>query len=229
MARRPTKIWPDPPDLAPRREPAPAVLEPSAFWDGVEAGAEVEVPEHVAGVRLQESRWVGADLSGRRLAGLRCRDTEFVNCNLSGAVLEGAALTRVAFTECRLTGIVLSGAELVDVRIVEGRADLALFRMATARHLWIENTSLRGADFYQFEGSGCAFLGCELADVSLTGARIPGVLLHGSALDAVRDATALRGARISADQIVPMGAALLAALDIAVTASPAHGRGAPLP
>ncbi len=220
VARRATKIRPDKPDLAPRRDPAPDVLEPSAFWDGVEAGADVEVPEHVAGVRLQESRWVGADLSGRRLAGLRCRDTEFVNCNLSGTVLESASLTRVAFTECRLTGVVLSGAELVDVHVVDGRADLALFRMATARHLWVENTSLRGADFYEFDGSGCAFLGCDLTDATLAEARLPGVLLHGSTLDAVRDASALRGARISADQVVPLGAAILAAMDIEVTPAP---------
>jgi uncharacterized protein YjbI with pentapeptide repeats len=220
MARRPTKTRPDPPDLAPRRDPAPAVLESSALWDGVEAGADVEVPEHVAGVRLQESRWVGADLSGRRLAGLQCRDTEFVGCNLSGAVLEDASLTRVAFTGCRLTGVVLSGAALRDVRITEGRADLALLRMAKARHLWIEDTSLRGADLYAFEGADCAFLGCDLTDAALGDARLPGVLLHGSTVDAVRGAESLRGARISADQVVPLGAALLAALDITVSPAP---------
>lgn len=220
MARRATKIRPDPPDLAPRRDPAPPVLQAGAVWDGVEAGQDVEVPEHVAGVRLQESRWVGADLSGRRFAGLHCRDTEFVGCNLAGAVLEGATLRRVAFTDCRLTGIVLSGADMADVHILDSRADLALLRMATARHLWIENTSLRGADLYAFNGSGCAFLGCDLSDTSLTRAQLSGLLLHGSTLDTVRGAGSLRGAQISADQVVPLGAAMLAELDIAVTPAP---------
>src|SRR6476469_455050 len=220
MARRPTKTRPDPPDLPPRRDPAPAVLESSALWDGVDAGADVEVPEHVAGVRLRESRWVGADLSGRRFTGFECRDTEFVNCDLSGVVMEDAALTRVAFRGCRLTGVVFSGAALRDVRIPEGRADLALLRMAKARHLWIEDTSLRGADFYAFEGADCAFLGCDLTDAALGDARLPGVLLHGSTVDAVRGAASLRGARIGADQVVPLGAALLAALDITVSPAP---------
>lgn len=196
------------------------MLDPGALWDGVEAGQDVEVPEHVPGVRLQESRWAGADLSGRRFAGLRCRDTHFVGCNLSGAVLEGAVLNRVAFTDCRLTGVVLSGAELVDVHIVDSSADFALLRMATARHLWIENTSLRGADLYAFQGTGCAFLGCDLSDVSVANAVLPEVLLHGSTLDTVRGAGALRGARISADQVVPLGAAMLAELDIMVTPAP---------
>jgi uncharacterized protein YjbI with pentapeptide repeats len=220
VARRATKIRPDPPDLAPRRDPAPAVLHSSALWDGVEAGPDVEVPEHVAGVRLQESRWAGADLSGRHLAGLRCRDTQFVGCNLSGAVLEGAMLSRVAFTDCRLTGLVLSGAELVDVHIVDSQADFALLRMATARHLWIENTSLRGADLYAFKGTGCAFLGCDFSDVALANAQLPEVLLHGSTLDTVRGAASLRGARISADQVVPLGAAMLAELGVVVTPAP---------
>ena len=214
------KTRPEPPDLAPRRDPAPAVLEPGALWDGVEAGAEVEVGEHVAGVRLRESRWIGADLSGRRLSGLECRDTEFVHCNLSGAVLEDASLTRVAFTECRLTGVVLSGATLRDVRVADGRADLALLRMAKAKHLWIEDTSLRGADFYAFDGTGCAFLGCDLTDAVLGEANLPGVQLHRSTVDAVRGASALRGARIDANQVVPLGAAILAALDITVTPAP---------
>ncbi len=220
VARRATKIRPDPPDLAPRLDPAPAVLHPSALWDGVEAGQDVEVPENVAGVRLQESRWVGADLSGRRFSGLRCRDTHFVGCNLSGAMLDGAALTRVAFTDCRLTGIVLSGAELADVHIVDSTADLVLLRMATAQRLWIENTSLRSADLYSFKGTGCAFLGCDLSDVSLSAAQLPEVLLHGSTLDTLRGAGSLRGARISAEQVVPLGAAMLSELGIAVTPAP---------
>jgi pentapeptide repeat protein len=220
VARRATKTRPDPPDLAPRRDPAPDGLESGALWDGVDAGADVGVPEHVAGVRLRESRWVGADLSGRRLSGFECRDTEFVHCNLSGTVLEDALLTRVAFTGCRLTGVVLSGATLRDVRIVDGRADLALLRMANAKHLWIEDTSLRGADLYAFDGSGCAFLGCDLTDAALGDAHLPGVLLHGSTVDAVRGAAALRGARIAADQVVPLGAAVLAALDITVSPPP---------
>jgi uncharacterized protein YjbI with pentapeptide repeats len=220
VARRATKTRPDPPDIAPRRDPAPAVLELAALWDGVDAGADVEVGEHVAGVRLRESRWVGADLSGRRLSGFECRDTAFVHCDMSGTLLEDATLTRVTFTGCRLTGIVLSGATLRDVRIADGRADLALLRMTTAKHLWVEDTSLRGADFYAFDGTDCAFLGCDLTDAALGDAQIPGLLLHGSTVDAVRGASALRGARIGADQVVPLGAAILAALDITVTPPP---------
>lgn len=44
--------------------------------------------------------------------------------------------------------------------------------------------------------------------------------LHGSTLDAVRVAAALRGARVGADQVIPLGAAILAMLDIVVSDAP---------
>jgi uncharacterized protein YjbI with pentapeptide repeats len=214
---RPKKVRPDPPDLPDRFAQAPAELESRAVWDGVAAGAEVHVPEHVADVELRECRWVDADLSGRHLTGLRCRDTWFEHCDLSGAVLDGSVLTRVTFTNCRLTGVVLGGAELADVHVVDSRADLANLRMARATFLLVENTSLHGADFYEFTGADCGLLGCDLTETTFQDARLAGLQLHGSVLADVRGALALRGSRISPDQIVPMGAALMDALDIAVT------------
>lgn len=214
--RRAAKTRPEPPDLAPRRDPAPAVLEPGAFWDGVDAGSEVEAADHVADLTLQESRWVGAHLSGRRLSGLRCRDVEFVQCDLSGAILEDAVLRRVAFVDCRLTGIVLAGAALTDVTITSGHADLLGLRMARATNLLVEDASMRGADLYGFAATGCAFLRCDLTEAVFDGSRLDGVRLHGSRLVGVQGALSLRGARIGPDQVVELGAALLDAVGVAV-------------
>ncbi len=215
-----TKLRPDPPEVPPTWAPAPAVLDPGATWDGVLADAGVEVPEHVADVTLQECRWEGADLSGRTLTGLRCRDTAFVHCDLSGAVLDDAGLTRVSFTDCRLTGVVLAGASLIDVHVVDCRGDLANLRMARASHLLVEGTGLQGADLYRFTGTDCALLGCDLTGASFVDAELAGAALHGSTLDEVRGAFALRGTRIGADQQIPLGLALLGGLDIQVTEPP---------
>jgi uncharacterized protein YjbI with pentapeptide repeats len=219
MARktRPPKRHPDPPSLPAHRQPAPTHLESGDEWDGVLAGAGVEVPEHVPDLSLRECRWNGADLSGRQLRGLRCRDTEFVRCDLSGAVLDDAMLTRVTFTDCRLTGTVLAGAELKDVRISASRADLVTFRMARASFLLVEDTVLRAADFYEFTGTDCAFLACDLTGVNVDKATLAGTDLHGSTLEDVTGAFALRGCRISPEQVVTLGAVLLDALDVRVT------------
>ena len=185
------------------------------------ADANVSVPEHVADFTLRECRWIDADLSGRRFSGLHCRDARSVHRDLSGAVLDGSTLTRVMFTNCRLTGVVLSGAELADVHILDSRADFASLRMARAKYLLVEHTSLRAADFYEFRGTDCGLIGCDLAEASFQDAQLADTHLHGSTIDDVRGALFLRGSRISPDQLVPLGAALLEALDIRVTKPPA--------
>lgn len=213
----PRKLRPDPPLGPDEFDPAPDELTSAAVWDCVEAGAGTLVPDHVADVKIQESRWVDGDLSGRGFGGLRCRDTHFVHCDLSGAVLDGAVLERVAFTGCRLTGTVLSGATLTDVLITESRADLLNLRMARATHLLVEDTSLHGADLYELVATDCALLRCDLGEANLADARLAGTRLHGSTIDGVRGALFLRGTRIDPEQQVPLGAAVLAALDVRVT------------
>jgi len=190
------------------------------LWDCVEAGAEVRVPEHVADLRIHESRWLDGRLAGVRFTGLECRDVEFVHCDLSGARLEDAVLTRVAFTDCRLTGTSFDGARLTDVRIADSTADLAGFRMAQARFLLVENTSLHGADLYEVDAEHCALLGCDLAGANVDAARLRETDLHGSTLDDVRGVLSLRGTRISPDQILPLATGLLDALGIEVTDRP---------
>ncbi|TQM16378.1 pentapeptide repeat-containing protein [Pseudonocardia kunmingensis] len=214
------KRRPEPPDLPEALEPAPGVVGGGAVWDCVEAGADVRVPEHVAGLRVQESRWVGGSLAGVRFTGLECRDTEFVQCDLSGAVLDSAVLSRVVFTDCRLTGTVLDGAQLTDVRISDSAADLLSLRMARARFVLVENSGLHAADLYEFDGEHCAFLGCDLGEASVEAARLRETDLHGCTVDGLRGALALRGARISPDQIVPLAAALLDELGVQVTEQP---------
>jgi uncharacterized protein YjbI with pentapeptide repeats len=217
---RPVKRRPEPPDLPTELAAAPAAVEGGELWDCVEAGVEVRVPERVADLRIHESRWVGGSLAGVRFTGLECRDVEFVHCDLSGARLEEALLTRVVFTDCRLTGTAFDGAQLTDVRIADSTADLAGFRMARARFLLVENTSLHGADLYDFDGEHCALLGCDLAEASFDTARLRETDLHGSTVDDVRGVLSLRGTRISPDQIVPLATGMLDALGIEVTEHP---------
>lgn len=216
-ARRARTTRPDPPALPAHLDPAPAALEPGGFWDGVDAGAGVTVPPHAPGVQLQESRWTGAALAGRHLAGLRCRDTVFDRCDLSGAVLEDATLERVTFVDCRLTGMMLAGAQLTDVLVDGGHAGMLGLRMARARRLFVEDAIVRGADLYSFQGTDCAFVRCDLSDSTFDRARLERVRLHGSRLDGVRGALSLRGAQIGADQVIALGAAVLAAVGVDIT------------
>lgn len=219
MARRipQRKREPDAPDLPENLSTPPDGFSSGCRWDGVAAGADIDVADLVADAELLETRWVGAQLHGRRLTGLRARDVEFVRCDLSSAVIADADLRRVAFIECRLTGLVLSGSELLDVRIVGGKADMASVRMSKATNVAVTGCSLRGADFHEFVGENAAFLDCDLDQASFDQCRLPGLRLHRSSLEDIRGVLALRGARISAEQLAPLGVAVLGALNIVVT------------
>lgn len=217
---RPVKRRPEAPALPDRTAPGPAAVADGDLWDCVQVGAGVAVPERVADLRIRESRVAGLRLAGVVLTGLECRDVEFVGCDLSGARLDDALLTRVAFTDCRLTGTVFDGASLSDVRITDSTADLAGFRMARARFLLVENTSMRGADLYELDGQHCALLGCDLGGANVDHARLRETDLHGSTVDDLRGVLSLRGTRISPDQILPLATGLLDALGIEVTDRP---------
>lgn len=108
-------------------------------------------------------------------------------------------------------------ATLADVRITECGADLRNLRMARAAFLLIEHSVLRGADLYSTTAADSALLDCDLTGATVDDARLPGLRLHGSNVDDLCGVASLRGARIGADQLVPLGAALLAAHDIAVS------------
>lgn len=222
-SRRPAKTRPDPPDLPERLDAGPAVLAPHERIEGARIEGDLEVDDRVEHAELRECVLAGVDLSGRVLVGFGARDVRFERCDLSGAVLDSAALQRVEFAGCRMTGTVLSAAVLRDVRISDSRADLANFRMARAEYLLIERTALREAEFYAATLAHSALLGCELTRANVSGAKLDAVNLHGCELDGLRGAESLGGASISADQLYPLAAALLAATGVTITDEPRLG------
>lgn len=215
--RSPRKRVPDAPDIPDVLDPAPGRLDSRALWECVRAGGDVEVGDQVADAELRESVWSSADLSGRRLTGFRSRDTRFEGCDLSGALLDGASLLRVEFVGCRMMGVVFSGATLQDVHIRDCRADLANLRMARADYLLVEDSSLREAEFYQASLARSALLGCDLHGANVRDCELTEVDLHGSSLAELRGALSLRGARISADQLLALAPALAAEAGIEIS------------
>lgn len=217
MRRSAKAVRIEPPDLPKVLDPAPAELEPSAEWDGLEADASVVVTDPVPDVKLREVLWSGGDLVGRTLRGFRARDTRFVRCDFSGAVLDGALLERVVFEQCRMTGVVFSNAMLRDVEVRESGLRLTNFRMAGLERVLVDESVLVGADLYESALRSCALVRSDLTGADFSSATIKGLDLHGSVLDQLGGTLSLRGARISSDQMVPLGAAILGAVGIEVT------------
>ncbi|WP_073391482.1 pentapeptide repeat-containing protein [Jatrophihabitans endophyticus] len=221
-SRRDRRIVPTRPDLPAELADAGADLAGVRSWDGLRADASLLLPERVHDLDMVECVWQDVDATSRRFDGLVCRDVVFEGCDLAGAVLDGARLTRVRFVDCRLTGTDFGGAALEDVVIERGVATLASFRGAQSSCLWVCDTSLAEADFSSARLRRSALLDCELTGVDFTGADVEGLHLHGSSLDSLRGAGALAGAavRVEAEQLVPLGVALLTAMGVEVAERP---------
>lgn len=176
------------------------------------------MPEVVYDLKLDECMWCNVDVTATTFRGLVCRDVMFRDCDFSGAVLDGAALTRAHFIGCRLTGAICSGAELNDVVIEGGVANLANFRMSKSTFLWIQDTTLSEADFYGAQLRHGALLDCNLTGADFSAAQISGLSLHGSTLESIHgsDALANAGVSIGAEQLVPLGVALLGGMGVQI-------------
>lgn len=221
MAKR-RRTRPDEPDLPDALDPGPEALAGGERLEGVRLSADVEAAARLFDLNLVECRFDEVDLSGRRINELRARDVVFTECDLAGAYFGGSCtMTRVQFEGCRLTGVILAGAELTDVVIQRGTVELASFRDAALTRFWCVDAPLREADFSEARLRDCAFLDCDLSGAEFRSAMASGVSLHGSRIEGIRSAGALgKELSIDAEQIIPLGQALVAELGPAVTDRP---------
>jgi uncharacterized protein YjbI with pentapeptide repeats len=109
-----------------------------------------------------------------------------------------------------------AGLRAKDVHITDAKLDQANLRMTQWERWSMEGSDLKGADFYAAQLPAGRLLGCDLTGTQFAKADLAGTLLHGSKLEDVRGAEALRGVVIGSDQIVPLSTSLLAALGIVV-------------
>ena len=182
-------------------------------WDG---GA----PGSARGVEILRSRLTGVTLTGRELDKLLLVDVELVECELSGAVLTEARWERVVLQRCRLSGLVAAELHATDVRLDECKADQAWLRASVLDRWEVVDTDLRGADLYGAQVSRSAFRRCDLTELDVSESRFEQVSLHGSTLDRLKGADALRGCSIGSDQVVSLALPILQSRDITVDDDP---------
>jgi len=172
-------------------------------------------------VEISESRLVKARVTGSDLTHLRLRDVVVDGCDLSGAVVEDAHLTRCVFIDCRLSGTVLTSARLEHVEFRACRMDLVNLRMVQGRMVRFTGCDLAGSDWYSAQLHDAQLLDCDLSGADVSAASLAGTEFHGSILDGVIGAAALRDVVIDPTQASAVGLALLAAHGISITDRPA--------
>jgi len=212
----------------PKREPlvAPRMTDALTIVDDWDAGealgwSEVDVRGEYVGVDAPQldvtrSRFVDVRLTAGRFEGARFTDVRFEGCDLSGATLMESSFTRVEFVRCRLSGTTLGGSRCRDLRFVDCKLDGAHLRSMKGERLEMERCVATNVDFAAAQLTGCRLFDCDLGGADFSNVSLPGVRLHGSALDELRGAGSLRNAVIDTAQIVPLALRMFHAIGVTV-------------
>jgi uncharacterized protein YjbI with pentapeptide repeats len=191
-------------------------LDDETELDGVEVRGVTFAREEPTDVEITASRLVGVALTGATFERLRLVDVVLEDCELSGVSLLAARLERVELRGCRASGLVAPALVARGLRALDCRLDQAFLVDATIEGSVFGDCDLRAADLSGAKLTGSRFLRCDLSGADVRRVRAAGVSLHGSRLDQLRGADALRGAVIGSDQIVDLALSVFAALGVSV-------------
>lgn len=170
------------------------------------------------GVELQTTHLRDVDISGARLPLLALRDCQVTGGSLANVAVRGGVAERTSFEGVRLTGLSWHDGTVRDVTFNGCRIDLASFAGSRLERVRFEDCSLHGSDVMDARLAAAVFDGCDLRELDFGGARFgPGCELRGCVLDGARSVTALKGVRMSPDDVISAAVVFAAALGIDVT------------
>lgn len=192
----------------------PEELIAEVRWAG---GAPGEWPERI---EIERSVLSGLRLTGLDLAELVLLDVVLEECELSGATCTDARWERVVFRRCRMSGLVATDLQGTDLRFDACKLDQAWLRGASLDRCELVDCDLSGADLYGSRLTRSAFRRCDLTELDVSASEMERVSLHGSTIDRLKGADALRGITIDSDQLVPLALPILAAKQIRVDDDP---------
>ena len=128
----------------------------------------------------------------------------------------GLSARRVELLRCRLTGAELAESTLGDLVLDECRVDLVGFRHATLERVVFRDCRMGESDFSGASLKDVVFERCELRESTFSSARLQRVELRGCDLVGLRGGEALRGVRMSWNDVLENAAlfAFLAGIEI---------------
>ena len=126
------------------------------------------------------------------------------------------SLQRVELRRSRLTGADLAEARLVDVTFDECRLDLVGLRHARLARVVFRDCRMSECDFYGASLEDVLFERCELREATFSTCTLERVELRGCDLAGARGTEALRGARMTWNDVIENAAVFATALGIEV-------------
>ncbi len=123
---------------------------------------------------------------------------------------------RVELRRSRLTGADLAEADLTDVVFEECRVDLVGLRHARLERVVFRNCRMSDCDFYGSALKDVLFERCELREATFSTCTVQRVELRGCDLAGARGVEALRGARMTWNDVIENAALFASAVGIEI-------------
>jgi uncharacterized protein YjbI with pentapeptide repeats len=143
-------------------------------------------------------------------------DAVAVDLDWANARPRGWWAQRVELRRCRLTGAELAEATLADVTFEECRIDLVGLRHARLERVVFRDCRMSECDLYGSSLKDVLFERCELRDATFSTCTLERVEVRGCDLAGVRGAEALRGVRMTWNDVIENAALFATTLGIEV-------------
>lgn len=178
------------------------------------AGAVLRSLE-ISGQRLVTGQVSGLRVERAKLGDLRMDSVDFTGCDLSQAAFTGGKWSRVRFTDSKILAGQFHNLTVEDVIFDHCKLDFAAFQVVTAKGPVIfRDCSLEEAWFTGCDLSKAAFDDCRLSATAFEHTTCKGTDLRGNDLSGIRGIASLRQAAIEPAQVIQLGHALVADLEL---------------
>lgn len=179
------------------------------YIEGVDESGIVFAGPERHGLRILDSRFVEADLSGAKLIGCRLADVEFQNCRATDVSFAKSSLQDVTVAESRIGAFQGFGGSWTRCAIAGGKIDYLNLRAATVARLTIDNAVIGELDLSEAKIEGISFLNATVGKLILTNARTKRLDLRGVELRGLEsNPEGLRGVVIGPTQVLDLAPVL---------------------
>lgn len=199
---------------------APRIAKELESWDGllsdvIEIDRSVVEGADFAGVArisADASRIENSILTGLSLDELEMSDVVAIKLEAAALQAYKARLLRVELADSRLTGSEFAEGSFEDCVFRNVKFDDAGFRFAKFKRVRFENCMLRSSDFSSAKFEQVTFTGCDVEAANFVSADCRSVDVTDEDLTMVKGLLGLKGAAISAEQLMQLAPLLASEL-----------------
>ncbi|WP_241385306.1 pentapeptide repeat-containing protein [Rhodococcus sp. CH91] len=172
--------------------------------------------QDLTGIVVAECAFTAPVVADSDLTSARFRDTRLDRMQAPNFFAPRSSLHRVGIRDSRIGALDLFDADLRSVTVAESKLGLVNLRAATVRDVIFRDCILDELDLGDGTFTRVAFENCSVGVLDVHRAKLDHVDLRGLRIDSIRNMGGLKGATISAHQVVTLAGQFAAHLGLRI-------------